>query len=333
VATTSSLPLTGVNSAAPYGTEEMVADGDESDFQQAHTRRVTAGYFETMGTRLLAGRTFDDADDEAGRQRFIARARQETGGAMTLENPGIAIVDELFAQRAWPGEEAVGKRVYVKVTSPPSWFEIIGVVAHERQLGLAGYSQQNIYFPDNLLGAAANSMWVVRADGDPRNLVAPIREQLRAIDAELPLARVNTMSDIVRDARASARFVLQLIGGFALVALLLAALGLYAVLAHTVRQRAGEIGVRMAFGAGSARIRRLVVRQGLVLVALGLALGIGGALLLTRVMEAMLVGVSATDPVTFVVVPVLFVLVGAAACHVPARRATRVDPMVTLRGE
>ncbi len=331
VGSVSSLPLTGGRSAAPYGTEAMVADGDEGDFQQAHTRRVLPGYFETMGTRLLAGRLFTEDDNRAGLRRFVAR-RRGTLVDTASDVLGVAIVDDLFARRAWPGEEALGKRVYVKVLDPPAWFEVVGVVEHQRQRGLTGPSQQNIYFPDNALGNAANAMWVLRTDGDPYALVPQVREALRQADPGLPLAQVAALEEIVSAARSPTRFALQLIGGFALISLLLAILGLYAVLAHTVRQRAHEIGVRVALGAASTRISRMILTQGMALVGAGVLLGVLGALAMTRTMSAMLVEVSASDPVTYVVVAVLFLGIGALACYLPARRAMRVDPVTSLRG-
>ncbi len=328
-----SLPLTGMHSAAPYGTDAMVADGDESDFQQAHTRRVLPGYFETMKTQVLAGRSFTTDDSQQALARFLAARRQGSVPFSSRDTPGVAIIDDLFAARAWPGEKALGQLVYVKVSSPAAWFRVIGIVEHQRQISLTGDSQQNIYFPDGTRGSAANMMWTVRVDGDPTALIGAIRDELAAIDPLLPLARLRTMADVVNTARAPMLFAVQLMGVFALFAVGLALLGLYAVLAYSVRQRTAEIGIRMAFGAGTTRIRRLVIGDGMRLAAIGVVVGLAGAALLTRAVRSMLVGVTPTDPATYAAIAVSFLLVAMLACYIPARRATQVDPMVSLRNE
>jgi putative ABC transport system permease protein len=174
-------------------------------------------------------------------------------------------------------------------------------------------------------------MWAVRATGDAARLAGPIRTEVAAIDPLLPIANMRPFIDYVDDAMAETRFALTLIGVFATIALVLAAIGLYGVLAWTVRQRTAEIGVRMAFGARKATILQLVVRQGLGLSAIGIAIGVGGALALTRVMENLLVGVTPTDPITFAAITCLFVIVTLLASAIPALRASRVDPGTALR--
>ncbi len=210
---------------------------------------------------------------------------------------------------------------------------VIGIVEHQRQISLTGDSQQNIYFPDGTRGSAANMMWTVRVDGDPTALIGAIRDELAAIDPLLPLARLRTMADVVNTARAPMLFAVQLMGVFALFAVGLALLGLYAVLAYSVRQRTAEIGIRMAFGAGTTRIRRLVIGDGMRLAAIGVVVGLAGAALLTRAVRSMLVGITPTDPATYAAIAVSFLLVAMLACYIPARRATQVDPMVSLRNE
>jgi putative ABC transport system permease protein len=220
----------------------------------------------------------------------------------------------------------------VRITTPePEVFEVIGVVAHQRHSSLAVPGRESIYFADGYLGHGAASRWAVRTSGDP-NLIAPaVRAAVREINPRAVLAEVQPMTAFVDKAMAPIRFTTTLIGVFAIVAVVMAAIGLYGVLATIVRQRTAEIGMRMVFGAPRASLLRLIVSEGLKLSAGGILIGVVAAAMVTRVMTSMLVSVSPTDPWTFASIVLLLVPIAIAASWIPARRAARLDPMVALR--
>lgn len=310
-----SLPLTGTLLNGRYGPEEARTDPEQ--FRQAAYRAVTPGYFEAMGTRLLAGRVFTDADN--------------------VDSTAVVMVDDQLASTLWPGESAIGKRFLVRVLDPePVTVEVVGVVEHQRDQDLARIGMETVYFTDYFFGAFGGT-WVVRTEGDPLAISGAVREAVSSVDPNVPTADVLPMSGYVESAMAPTRFALTLIGVFGIVALLLASIGLYGVLSYVVRQRTAEIGVRVAFGAEAGSILKLVVGQGLALASVGLAVGIVVAFGLLSVLptagafDALLVGVAPTDPLTFVGTSAVFGLVAAVACYVPARRATRVDPVTALR--
>lgn len=306
------LPLSGQAFNGRYGTEAALQD--ESNYRQAEYRAVVPGYFEAMGTRILSGRVFTEAD--------------------YADSLPSVVVDELLARRLWPAEPAVGRRVLVRPLGPePLWVDVIGVVEHQRHASLSEEGRETIYFSSRFLGSFGLLTWTIRTSVDPASLVNPIRREIAAIDPTIPISEVATMDTYVGAAMAQTRFTLTLIGAFAIAAMVLAAVGLYGVMAYAVRQRTGEIGVRMAFGAEPATILRLIVTQGMALALAGVAAGIAAAVGLTRVMTSMLVGVAPTDPLTFLGITALFLGVAALACYVPARRATRVEPVVALRSE
>jgi len=303
------MPLSGITFNGRWGLEQALADPQA--FQQADYRTVLPGYFETMRTPLLSGRTFTAADDQTA--------------------AAVVVVDEELARKAFPARSAIGERILVRVVTPdPVWVEIIGVVRPQRSEDLARVGRETIYFTRGYAGDFG-MYWVMRVTGDPLGLVGPIRDQVAVLDARIPVADVRPMSDLVDRAMAPTRFALTLIGTFAAIALALAAIGLYGVLAYAVKQRTAEIGVRMAFGAQEISILRMVVGQGLRLSLIGIALGVTGAILLTRVIETMLVGVAATDPLTFAGITLLFLAVSAIASLLPALRAARIDPIDALR--
>lgn len=307
----SGLPLDGMLFNGRYGEEEALADPDA--YRQAAYRAVLPGYFDVMGTRLLAGRTFTAAD--------------QADSARTV------VIDEKLARTLWPDRSAVGERLLVRAVTPESeWVDVIGVVEHQRHETLAQEGMETIFMTDRYLGGQASS-WVVRADGDPMRLVPSVREAIASVDPDLPVADVRPMAALVARSRAPTRFALALIGVFGLMALTLASVGLYGVLSYTARQRSGEIGIRMAFGARASSILRMVVAQGLTLAVLGVALGVAAAWVLTGAMRSLLVGVRPTDPLTFVGITAVFLVVATAACWIPARRAARVDPCRALRAE
>jgi hypothetical protein len=275
-------------------------------------RIVGGGYFETLGTPLLAGRELvaADVDDEVVK----------------------VLVDEVLAERTWPGQSAVRKRVYVKVAMPGIWFEVAGVVGHQRQDGLTGPSRETIYLPAGYRGAQP-SRWTVRTAGEPAAMAAGVRAAVARVDERILVENLEPLGARVDRARAPTRFVSTLVGAFGLLALALALVGLYGVVTYMVRERRGEFGLRMALGAERSGILRLVLGKGLVLSALGIAGGLAGTFGLTRVIAGFVVGVAPTDPLTLAGVAALFVAMAVVASLVPAVRALRVDPAVTLREE
>jgi putative ABC transport system permease protein len=308
VAAASPFPLDGGSANMPWGIEGT----DPAQFQQAAVHAVMPGYFEMMRTPIRAGRTFTDDDRVPGTQRVI--------------------VDERLAARAYPGQQAIGRPLLLRLGGQnPQPFEIIGVVAHQRHASLAQDGREALFFVD-VAGGFANR-WAVRTAGDPRALADSVRAALTQFDNRIVLADIQPMSDYVDAAQAPTRFALALTGVFAIIAAVLAAVGLYGVLATLVRQRTAEIGVRLAFGAERSSIFRLVVGRGLILAAVGVAIGAGAALLVTRGIQTMLVGVQPSDPATFGTIAVLFLVVAGAACGIPAFRASRLDPTVALRSE
>jgi putative ABC transport system permease protein len=306
------IPLDEQAFAGRYGPEEALED--ETRYGQADYRVVLPGFFEVLGTRLIEGRTFTQADN--------------------ADSATVVVVDEKLAQALFPGQAAVGRRILIRATTPdPQLVEIVGVVEHQRHPSVARDGRETVFFTDRYVGSFGAMTWAVRASVEPTSLVGQVRREVAALDELIPLDNVRPMQAYVDESMASTRFSLVLIGIFGLIALVLAAVGLYGVLAYTVRQRTGEIGIRMAFGAERRAILRLVVRQGMALAGAGIGLGLVAALALTRVMDSMLVGITATDPSTFGGIAIIFALVAVAACLLPALRATRVDPVEALRAD
>jgi predicted permease len=305
-------PLTGGYSPIRWGTEEALSDA--SKYKAVDPIIVLPGYFETMHTPLLEGRTFTDDDNRPGRT--------------------YAIVDKTLAGLAYPGQSIVGKRILIRIQTPePVWVEIIGVVAHQRGVSLTEPGREQVYFPDAYLGFGDTDRWALRTDGDPSNYANDVRASLKAFDPHLLITDLQPMDALIDKAQAGTRFSLLLIGTFAVIAALLAGVGLYGVLATVVRQRTAEIGIRMALGAQPTNIFQLVVGQGLRLTIIGVAAGLFAAYAVTREMASMLVGIKATDPTTFLAMAVLFVIIATVAAWLPARRAAGLDPVVALRDE
>jgi predicted permease len=311
VAASFPLPLTGNFNPTRWGPLDALTD--QSKFQAADFQFVLPGYFKTMRTPILEGREFAEADNQPGRK--------------------LIIIDQNLAAKAFPGRSAVGQRILARITTPAAEsFEVIGVAAHVRNTDLAVLGREQIYFSDAYQGNFANR-WALRTQGDPANYAAAVREQIRRQDASLLITELQPMEEWVERSMASTRLSVILIGMFASIAGVLAAVGLYGVLSTVVRQRTAEIGVRIALGAAPGRIFSLVVGYGLRLSAAGIAIGLLLAFTSTRVMETMLVGVKPADPATFVTITVIFLLIAGAAAWVPARRAVRLDPTMALREE
>jgi putative ABC transport system permease protein len=305
-------PLAGGFSPIRWGTEEALTDA--SKFQAVDYQIVLPGYFEMMRTPLLAGRTFTEEDNQPGRN--------------------LVLIDQMLAEKAFPHKSAVGGRILIRIRSPEAeWVEVIGVVGHQRDESLAVAGREQVYFTEAFLGGGVVQYWAMRTASDPAGYGSQVRAAIKEVDPHLMVAELEPMDTLVEKAQSGTRFSLLLIGVFAVVAALLAGVGLYGVLSTVVRQRTAEIGVRMALGAGPERIFRLIVGQGLRLTATGIAVGLLAAFGLTRMMIAMLVGVKATDPATFAAIAVLFLLIATMAAWLPARRAAGLDPNVALREE
>jgi putative ABC transport system permease protein len=244
------------------------------------------------------------------------------------------VIDRVLAAKAFPGQSAVGKTLLARLRTPDAErFEVVGVVEHQRHATLARDGREAMFVAEGYMGHGAASRWAVRTSGDPLAIAGPARAAIAAINPRVGVVEMQPMLAFVSRAQAQTKFALVLIGVFAGIALVLAAVGLYSVLSTTVRQRTAEIGVRMAFGAEHARIFRMMVVQGLKLSAIGIAIGIAAAALLTDVIRTLLVGVQPTDPATFSAMALGFLVIAAIACGVPAFRASRLDPMVALRDE
>ena len=311
------MPLDGALINGRWGTETALSD--PSKFRQANFHGVLPGYFETLHTRLIAGRLFTDADNHIDQKTDLPRQ---------------IIIDESVAALAFRGESAVGKRLLLRITTPEAeWYDVIGVVGHQRHSSLALPGPEAIFIPNGHFGHGFAGTWAVRGTGDPNQLITAVRAAVAQVDPRVPLAEIQPMSALVDKAMAPIRFTTTLIGVFAAVAMLLAAIGLYGVLSTIVRQRTAEIGMRMVFGAPRSSILRLVVGEGLKLSAAGIAIGVAGALAITGVMSSMLVGVKASDPATFVAIIGLFAVIAMGASWLPAHRASRLDPMQAIREE
>jgi putative ABC transport system permease protein len=306
------IPLDGGNSLARFG--PLDAATDPAKFQQAITHFVQPGYFEFARTPVIAGRTFT-AEDNRPEARVI-------------------VIDELMAAQLFPTGNAVGQRMLARVvTAEPETFEVIGVVRHQRHTTMMNDGEEGMFFPDGYAQFGAAFRWAVRTSGDPEAITGALRAALAQQDPRLLMTEPRTWQSYVDEHIAPTRFALILIGVFAAVAAILAMIGLYGVLATTVRQRTTEIGVRMAFGASQGRILSLIIGQGLRLSTAGIVVGVIAAIVLTRVMASLLVGVTATDPITFASMAALFAMVAAFAAWIPARRAAALNPNVALRDE
>ncbi len=278
---------------------------------------VSDGAIEAFGERLIRGRTFTPAD--------------------TAASMPVAIINETLARAYFAGRDPIGGRIRMGSASRP-WLTVVGLVQDERHNGITGIVKEKFYVPlaqfPLASGSTSRTMTIVaKTGGDPLGLIGGIRDAVRAVDPNVPVANIRTMEEVVEASMSTPRFTGFLLGVFALLALTLAAVGIYGVLAYLVSQRTHEIGIRMAVGAGAVDVLTTVLRQGAAPIVIGLALGIAGSLALARLMAGLLHGVTPTDPATFVAVPVALGLVALVASVVPAWRAVRVDPLVALRYE
>jgi predicted permease len=284
----------------------------------ANHRQVSADYLKTMNIPLRQGRYFDARDNE--------------------KSIPAAIINETMARQYWPGENALGRRF--KIGDPDDnerpWTQIVGIVADVRQMGLDEPVKAEMYLPYQQID---HNPWfiprdlAIRTSGETGNLVGSVRQAIRETDQDQPVSNVATMAEVLGTEAAQRRMGMIMLVGFAALALLLASLGIYGVLAYFVTQHTSEIGVRLALGASPRNILFLVLKKGMGLTLVGVVLGLGASFALTRLMSSLLFGVNASDPLTFVTVPLLLGVVALLACYVPARRATKVDPLVALRYE
>jgi predicted permease len=292
---------------------------------------VTPDYFRAMNIPLKRGRYFDDHDDRS------ALAGKDLSKLTEVEKEIAAlnaiVIDEEFAHRYWPNEEAVGQRIKLGTDAKDPVLTVQGVVGRVKMEGLSQDSKRvQGYFPFAQIPSGGMTV-ILKASGDPNQLIAAVRQQVKAIDPDQPIYSIRTMDEIRAESVASERLILTLLSIFAGIALVLAIVGIYGVMSYSVTQRTHEIGIRMAIGAQPRDVFRMVIGQGMMLALIGVAIGLLLAFALTRLMTTMLFGVEPTDPATFAAIAVLLTVVALVACYVPGRRATKVDPVISLRYE
>jgi putative ABC transport system permease protein len=295
----------------PYGLEGALDKPGQEPLVMISA--VREGYFETLGIKLLRGRDFTRQD------------------ATSKRLPAPVVVNELFARQNWPDQEAIGKVVLLPDgKGGQSRCSVIGMVASTRQMGPDSDRRAEIYLPDSEF---RTPMLLVRSAGDPMAMLPAIEKQVWEIDKDQPVHDAGTMESVLREWTMQQRITAAVLAAFAAVALVLAGVGLYSVVAYSVSLRRREIGVRVALGASPRSVARLVVRQGLALTLIGVGVGLAGAFALTRLMASLVFGVSATDPFIFAAVALMLIAVAVMASYLPARRAARIDPLEALRAE
>jgi putative ABC transport system permease protein len=273
---------------------------------------VSGGYFAAMGIPLLSGRTFDGRDIATG--------------------PPVAIVSASMAGRYWPEQNPIGKRLRFDDDESNPWFTVVGIVGDVRQLGLSKDPPALLFFPYEQFALPFTSV-AVRSSLEQGSVATLLRSELAAIDPALPFGDITSLQAEVESNVDQPRFRAMLIGLFALLALVLAAVGIYGLIAFTVAQQTREIGIRVALGAAPRQVMASVIREGLVLTFAGIGLGLGGAVAASRALAAFLFGIGATDPLTFSGVALLMLVVAVVASYIPSRRALKIDPVVALRAE
>jgi putative ABC transport system permease protein len=281
----------------------------------AQSRFVTAGYFRNLGIPILKGREFTPEDNSHGR--------------------GVAIIDEALSRKYWPDENPVGWHIMLNDNSYDA--EIVGVAGSVKHFTLDEEPMQTLYTPlyqvaaGNVGFLADNCNLAIHTDGNPMSLQTAVRGAIRSVDSDVPVSNSRTMEQFLAASTAPRRFNLLLLAVFAGVGLLLAATGIYAVMSFSVTQRSQEIGIRMALGARPFDVTRLILGHGMKLVLIGIVFGLGAGFIATRFISSLLFGINTIDPLTFVVTPLVLLVVSIVACYFPARKARKVDPIVTLR--
>jgi putative ABC transport system permease protein len=292
---------------------------------------VTPDYFRAMNIPLLRGRYFTERDDRAhlaGRDLSQLREDEREGAGLN-----VAIIDEEFARRHWPNEDALGKQIKPGTDGRSPTITVVGIVGRVKMEGLNQDSNRvQGYFPFAQVPLGGMTV-IIKGSSDPNQLIAAVRQQVKAVDPDQPIYNIRSMDDIRAESIAPERLNLTLLSLFAGIALVLALVGIYGVMSYSVTQRTHEIGIRMAIGAQPRDVFRMILGQGMTLALIGVVLGLVGAFALTRLMTTMLFGVEPTDPVTFVSIAALLTTVALLACYLPGRRATKVNPVVSLRYE
>jgi predicted permease len=313
IALASDVPLGGNSSAILVDTE---SESPEQNGIRVYRHSISTDFFSTMNIPIIKGRDFTVQDSQ--------------------KSPNVVIISEAMSRRYWPDSDSIGKRIRVgkDKDGKPNWVEIVGVTGDVKYRTLIRDQNRDpdIYFP-LLQSPTRNLAIVVRTSTDPANLVSSLRNKINSIDPNLPVFAINTMDQLMKDQTLQSRLTAILLSIFALMALVLASIGIYGVISYSATQRTHEIGIRMAIGAQRVDILKLIVKEGMLLVLIGITLGLFGAFFTTRLISGQLYSVSATDLMTFMVVPFILSVIALLACYIPARRATRVDPMVALRYE
>jgi putative ABC transport system permease protein len=309
---TATLPLNGNIWGRGFTVEGQPVGPDRHVLTVQHTV-VTPGYFRTMGITLLAGRDFNDSDAK--------------------DSLDVTIIDDRLARQYWPNESPIGKRVRF---GPPQdnepWHTIVGVVSAVRHQRMQEETDPSVYLPHQKVPVTGVSL-VARTSSNPHDFIGALRREVAQIDPDLPVSEVATMEEVIAESIWQPRLYAKLFAVFAGGALLLALIGIYGVMAFLVQQRTHEIGIRMALGASARDVFRLIVARGMKLTAVGVVIGVGGAIALTRLMHSLLFNTSATDPFVFILISALLSLAAFFACYLPARRAAKVDPLIALRYE
>jgi putative ABC transport system permease protein len=277
----------------------------------ADCRFVTPAYFKALRIPLIKGRVFADSDGP--------------------QAPPVLLINKAMADRFFPNEDAIGKRLQLGINNFAG--QIVGIVGNVKHVGLDAEVNDEVYLPYSQAPFSIDMTLLVRTSGDPMSLAGAMRNELATVDKQISIGKVRTMDTIMAESVAQHRFRTLLLGLFGVSALLLASVGIYGVMSYAVTQRTKEIGIRMALGAQVSDVRKLVMRNGMTLALIGVAIGLAGAYGLTRLMTSLLFGISATDAWTFVGVSAVLMAVALIACYIPARRATKFDPLVALRYE
>jgi len=315
VAAINALPFSGLGGSRTFHIEGREEKRPE-DQTEEQLRIVTDGYFSAMQIPIISGREFTDRD--------------------SLSRPRAAIVNDALARKHWPNQNPIGKRVSF-TTDDPRWYEIVGIVGNIKHRGLDARDRPELYVPYRqplFDGWTVRPMYLaVRTASDPAAAAAVVRREISRIDRDQPISDVRTMDERIGRSLSGRRFNMVLLALFAALALTLAAVGVYGIVAYSVTEREHEIGVRLALGAQRRDVIAMVIGQGMTMIVMGTIAGLAASLMLTSVMRNLLFGVSAVDPATFVAIPFLLIAVALVACYVPARRATRVDPLQALRSE
>jgi len=316
VAASASFPLPLTNQGMTLSFETEGRPLPRGDRPSSSYRSVSLDFFRTLGMRIVKGRDFNEHDDNKG--------------------PDVIVINEAFADRYFPGEDPIGKRIKpgisVETGKSPAWREIVGIVSNTKYRGPKRDFLPEYYVPESQV-PLDSMILTVKTVGDPHGIVGAVRDEVRDLDKDLPIYNIHTLDDYLSAAVAQPRLFAVLLAIFAGLALALTTIGLYGVMSYSVAQRTHEIGIRMALGARPANVLRLMVMQGMTVAALGIGFGLATALLVTRVMAGLLFGIGTRDPVTFAAIALIIAGVALGACFVPARRATKVDPMVALRYE